>query len=121
MSKLKNWFNRTFKKNFRGSSSSSPSGGIKIIRRTDTIPPPRPLNGGRITIGQVHQNPPTTQGVIRGEIPVENPNLGSGIIVAKRRKPVRCPNCATMGCIIENPTGRTKWICTVSECGHTFD
>ena len=126
MGKFKDWWER-IKSKLKGEpvSSSSEKPKIVIKARHDSPTPPTPSspNAPRITIGNINRRTPTASGTngYRGEVEVSNPNIGRGITVSRRRKPGRCPNCATTGCIIENPGGRPKWKCTVPECGHTFD
>lgn len=99
-------------------SQQTQSSKITIVRRTDADSlPSRPSDGGRITIGTIHNN--TASGGFHSEVPVENPNLGGGIHVARRRKPGTCPMCRSTGTVIENPGRRPKWKC--SACDYTFN
>ena len=120
MGKIKDWFKKTFGQGEQRPSSSSQTGKINIIRRTDEgAQPTRPSNGGRITIGRINNTPPPASGGFRPEVPVDNPNLSGGIRVERRRKPGTCPMCRSTGTVIDNPGGRPKWKC--SACEHTFN
>lgn len=97
---------------------------IRIGERHEAGPPQPPPSASedapRITVRAVHRNSSAAdEAAPQAEEDIVNQELGKGIIVNKRRKPERCPICATRGRVVANTSGNGRWMC--EECGSTFN
>jgi hypothetical protein len=93
---------------------------IRIGERHETRSLPPLESAPKIKVRAVHKHSSEAdRNAYRAEMNIENQDLGRGIVVKKRRKPGRCPICATQGRVVENTGSGNNWLC--EECGSTFN
>ena len=119
---IKSWFKK-IKEYFSGGKIED-GGEQPTIRIGERRYPQSPSSASgstpKIKVRAIHRNDSTTnENVYQDEVDVVNRNLGRGIVVNKRRKPGRCPICATRGKVVANTSGGDSWRCI--ECDSTFN